>query len=65
MQERAEAAEGEFNKLSGGTLDVEQLQKDLADRNTLIGKLRHDVIQYQTHLSEAMKRMNTEDGVDR
>jgi hypothetical protein len=66
----------ELNKIDASAADVEKLKLDLNERNKAIGKLRNDgpsmifyvisiVIQYQSHLSEALKRMNTDDSVDR
>jgi hypothetical protein len=47
---------------------VEPLQKELQEKNIIIGQLRHDILQLQTHLNEAMKFMkqgSSEDSVDR
>lgn len=44
------------------------IQENDEAKDILIGKLRHDVIQLQQHLSEAMRRMRSglnDDAVDR
>lgn len=48
--------------------DNANFEAELQAKNVLIGKLRHDLLQLQSHLSEAMKRMrsgNVDDSVDR
>jgi hypothetical protein len=44
------------------------IQEDVETKDLLIGRLRHDVIQLQQHLSEAMRRMrngSSDDNIDR
>ncbi|KAI8893823.1 hypothetical protein BC833DRAFT_607069 [Globomyces pollinis-pini] len=44
------------------------IEIELKEKNEIIGQLRHDVIQLQSHLSEAMRRMRSttsEDSVDK
>ena len=44
------------------------LEKELQEKSALIGQLRHDIVQLQSHLNEAMKYMkqgSNEDTVDR
>jgi chromosome segregation ATPase len=46
----------------------ESLEQELQQKTELIGKLRHDVVQLQSHLSEAMRCMKkgtSEDTVDK
>ena len=38
---------------------IQHLQSEIQDKNGLIGKLKHDVLQLQSHLSEAMKRLKS------
>jgi chromosome segregation ATPase len=48
--------------------DIVSLEQELQQKTELIGKLRHDVVQLQSHLSEAMRCMkkgNSEDTVDK
>ncbi|OUM59309.1 hypothetical protein PIROE2DRAFT_47216, partial [Piromyces sp. E2] len=34
-------------------------QKELNEKNELVGKLRRNVVQYQTHLAEAMRHIKS------
>jgi DNA repair exonuclease SbcCD ATPase subunit len=55
----------EFTHLQSNTF---QMEKELEKKSELIGQLRHDVAQLQSHLSEAMRFMkkgNSEDSVDK
>ncbi|KAF9174807.1 hypothetical protein BGX21_001032 [Mortierella sp. AD011] len=57
---RAQAAEEQLHHL---TLDVEkarQLEREVKEKNQLIGKLRHDAVIQQGHLTEAMRRLKEE-----
>ncbi|KAF9361298.1 hypothetical protein BGX26_004483 [Mortierella sp. AD094] len=59
-QNRAQAAEEQLHHL---TLDVEkarQLEREVKEKNQLIGKLRHDAVIQQGHLTEAMRRLKEE-----
>ncbi|KAF9209595.1 hypothetical protein BGZ49_003082 [Haplosporangium sp. Z 27] len=59
-QNRALTAEEQLRHL---TLDVEkarQLEKEVKEKNQLIGKLRHDAVIQQGHLTEAMRRLKEE-----
>lgn len=56
-RDRAVKAEERVKKVSIEESALEGLRKEISEKNTIIGKLRHDVIQLQTHLSEAMRRM--------
>jgi len=38
-------------------LDVSQMQKELQEKNELVGKLRRNVVQYQSHLADAMRHI--------
>lgn len=52
------------------TMDVErarQLEREVKDKNQTIGKLRHDAVIQQGHLTEAMRRLreeNSQNSVD-
>ncbi|CAO3569580.1 unnamed protein product [Mortierella alpina] len=59
-QGRAQAAEEQLRHL---TLDVErarQLEREVKEKNLTIGKLRHDAVIQQGHLTEAMRRLKEE-----
>ncbi|KAF9115949.1 hypothetical protein BGX27_005641 [Mortierella sp. AM989] len=59
-QGRARAAEEQLHHL---TLDVEkarQLEREVKEKNQLIGKLRHEAVIQQGHLTEAMRRLKEE-----
>lgn len=67
---RAVAAEEKLSTVSTTGPAIQQLQSELAEKNMVIGKLRHDVLQLQTHLAEAMRRIkevsdNSDLNVDR
>ncbi|KAJ3032917.1 hypothetical protein HK097_005032, partial [Rhizophlyctis rosea] len=64
VRERAERAEAKLVKMDKAAPQVQQLQQELAEKNAVVGKLRHDVIQVQTHLAEAMRRMRDAAGSD-
>jgi len=49
--------EGKVGNVDG--VNVSQLQKELQDKNELVGKLRRNVVQYQTHLAEAMRHIKS------
>lgn len=54
--------------LEADAVDAKPLKKELAEKTALIGQLRHDIVQLQSHLSEAMRYMkqgSSEDSVDR
>lgn len=60
--------EGKLGNTS--SLNVSQMQKELEEKNELIGKLRRNVIQYETHLAETMRHIKalsdkSESNVDR
>ncbi|KAG0201508.1 hypothetical protein BGX28_005694 [Mortierella sp. GBA30] len=59
-QGRAQAAEEQLRHL---TMDVErarQLEREVKEKNLTIGKLRHDAVIQQGHLTEAMRRLKEE-----
>ncbi|KAF9178718.1 hypothetical protein BGZ51_007463 [Haplosporangium sp. Z 767] len=59
-QGRAQAAEEQLRHL---TVDVErarQLEREVKEKNLTIGKLRHDAVIQQGHLTEAMRRLKEE-----
>ncbi|KAI9101908.1 hypothetical protein DFS34DRAFT_684005 [Phlyctochytrium arcticum] len=68
-QRRAHEAEQKLEGVERDTPSAKRLQADLQERNVVIGKLRHDVVQLQTHLAEAMRRMRdaaaSDENVDR
>jgi len=55
FKSRALAAEKQVEAQRG--VSVETLQAELAEKNGVIGKLRHDVIVIQNHLNESLKRL--------
>ncbi|KAF9924207.1 hypothetical protein BGZ67_009460 [Mortierella alpina] len=62
-QGRAQAAEASSEQLRHLTLDVErarQLEREVKEKNLTIGKLRHDAVIQQGHLTEAMRRLKEE-----
>ncbi len=57
-----------MSELEANAMDAKPLRKELAEKTALIGQLRHDIVQLQSHLSEAMRYMkqgSSEDTVDR
>ena len=47
---------------------VGPLEKELNEKTLQVGQLRHDIVQLQSHLNEAMRIMkqgSSEDSVDR
>ncbi|KAH9272522.1 hypothetical protein BASA83_005331 [Batrachochytrium salamandrivorans] len=57
FRERADRAETQLAELTIQLKSGSNMEKDLQERNALVGKLRHDLVQVQTHLAEAMRRM--------
>ncbi|KNC96359.1 uncharacterized protein SPPG_08259 [Spizellomyces punctatus DAOM BR117] len=68
-KDRASKAEERLEKIGMDAPSLQRIQAELQEKNVVIGKLRHDVIQLQAHLSEAMRRMRdaaaSEENVDR
>ncbi|KAI9004790.1 hypothetical protein BC832DRAFT_558265 [Gaertneriomyces semiglobifer] len=64
---RASELESKTALVLGSENEMETLRKDVAEKNAAIGKLRRDVIQLQSHLSEAMQRLRSSpsESVDR
>ncbi|KAJ3273411.1 hypothetical protein HDV01_004481 [Terramyces sp. JEL0728] len=68
FEERAVFAENELEHLQTSIQETQKLKQELEQKTLLVGQLRHDVVQLQSHLSEAMRRMKNgsdEDSVDR
>ncbi|KAJ3317200.1 hypothetical protein HDV06_001844 [Boothiomyces sp. JEL0866] len=68
FEERAIFAENELEHLQSSIKESQKLKQELEQKTQLVGQLRHDVVQLQSHLSEAMRRMKNgsdEDSVDR
>jgi capsule polysaccharide export protein KpsE/RkpR len=61
-EERAMKAEAELGSVRKDSPRRMSLEKDYEAKEILIGKLRHDVIKLQAHLSEAMKKMRSSSG---
>ena len=63
-----QSLESELEQRTKNIEQQEQHQQDLAQKNEIIGNLRHELAQLQSHLSEAIKMMRKgggEDSVDR
>ncbi|TPX56750.1 hypothetical protein SpCBS45565_g08350 [Spizellomyces sp. 'palustris'] len=56
-KDRTSKAEERLEKIGLDAPSLQRIQAELQEKNVVIGKLRHDVIQLQAHLSEAMRRM--------
>ncbi|KAJ3310417.1 hypothetical protein HDU93_005378, partial [Gonapodya sp. JEL0774] len=56
---KAEEAEAKLKTFERDSPGVQKLQKELSEKNVLVGRLRADVILLQKHLSEAMGHMKT------
>ncbi|KAI9202773.1 uncharacterized protein BJ171DRAFT_513162 [Polychytrium aggregatum] len=69
FQSRALSAESRLAKVDVDSPSLAKLQSELNEKNLALGKLRHDVIQLQAHLAEALRRLKdltaNEDNVDR
>ncbi|KAG1055355.1 hypothetical protein G6F43_002681 [Rhizopus delemar] len=67
-EERAHTAEGALEKYKNGVEKAERYEKEVKEKNLLIGKLRHEAIILNEHLVEAMRKLKeetSEDNVDR
>ncbi|KAJ3358090.1 hypothetical protein HDU91_005321 [Kappamyces sp. JEL0680] len=67
-QQELQQTRSRVAELENNTFTSAPLEKELAEKTALIGQLRHDIVQLQSHLSEAMRYMKqgtAEDGVDR
>ncbi|KAJ8328842.1 hypothetical protein O5D80_002819 [Batrachochytrium dendrobatidis] len=68
FKERANTAETQLAEIRGRIDTGANVEQDLQEKNALVGKLRRDLVQVQTHLAEAMRRIrsgNAEESVDR
>ncbi|KAJ1339422.1 hypothetical protein BSLG_005988 [Batrachochytrium salamandrivorans] len=68
FKERANTAETQLAEIRGRIDTGANIEQDLQEKNALVGKLRRDLVQVQTHLAEAMRRIrsgNAEESVDR
>jgi hypothetical protein len=55
-------------ELEGNAKEAGPLEKELNEKTLQVGQLRHDIVQLQSHLNEAMRIMkqgSSEDSVDR
>ncbi|ORZ04079.1 hypothetical protein BCR41DRAFT_313435 [Lobosporangium transversale] len=57
---RAQAAEEQLQHMSLDVERVRQLEREVKEKNLTIGKLRHDAVIQQEHLTEAMRRLREE-----
>ncbi|CAG8628915.1 3209_t:CDS:2 [Paraglomus brasilianum] len=67
-KERAIRAESELSQVKDEINRVQQYEKDIKEKNLLIGKLRHEAVILNEHLTEALRRMreeSSENNVDR
>ncbi|CAG8478830.1 2505_t:CDS:2 [Paraglomus occultum] len=65
---RAIRAENELSQVKDEINRVQQYEKDIKEKNLLIGKLRHEAVILNEHLTEALRRMreeSSENNVDR
>lgn len=65
---RAHEAETRLEDISNDTTKSAKLEKELKEKNAMIGKLRHDAVVTQEHLTEALRRLRrntSETNVDR
>ncbi|KAF9335472.1 hypothetical protein BG006_011400 [Podila minutissima] len=59
-QTRATAAEDQLRQVSHDVERARLLEREVKDKNVTIGKLRHDAVIQQGHLTEAMRRLKEE-----
>lgn len=59
-QTRATVAEDQLRQVSHDVERARQLEREVKDKNVTIGKLRHDAVIQQGHLTEAMRRLKEE-----
>ncbi|KAJ1534647.1 hypothetical protein HK096_003619 [Nowakowskiella sp. JEL0078] len=68
-RKRTEVAEEKLSKVDPEAPSSSRLQQELSEKAAQVAKLRHDVIQFQAHLAEALRRIRelsqTDDNVDR
>lgn len=67
-EERANTAESALEKSQQGLGKAERYEREVKEKNLLIGKLRHEAIILNEHLVEAMRKLKeetSEDNVDR
>ncbi|KAK2461259.1 hypothetical protein APHAL10511_006786 [Amanita phalloides] len=65
---RALTAEAELSESHASTSKVRELEKEVKEKNLLIGKLRHEAVILNEHLMEALRRLrrnSSETNVDR
>ncbi|RUO96560.1 hypothetical protein BC936DRAFT_141834, partial [Jimgerdemannia flammicorona] len=68
FQRRALSAEEQLEQLQRDIARARQLEKEVKEKNLLIGKLRHEAVILNEHLVEAMRRLkqeSSENNVDR
>ncbi|KAF7723609.1 hypothetical protein EC973_001803 [Apophysomyces ossiformis] len=67
-QERARVAEASLEQYQRDVAKAQQYEREIKEKNLLIGKLRHEAIILNEHLVEAMRRLkeeSSENNVDR
>ncbi|KAF9423494.1 hypothetical protein BGZ94_008255 [Podila epigama] len=59
-QSRATSAEEQLRQMSHDVERAHQLEREIKEKSATIGKLRHDAVIQQGHLTEAMRRLKEE-----
>ncbi|KAG9304960.1 hypothetical protein G9A89_003129 [Geosiphon pyriformis] len=60
FKERAILAESQLSQIKGEYSKTQQYEREIKEKNLLIGKLRHEAVILNEHLTEAMRRMREE-----
>ncbi|CAG8759679.1 1262_t:CDS:2, partial [Dentiscutata heterogama] len=60
FKERALLAENQLTQIKEGIGRTAQYEKEIKEKNLLIGKLRHEAVILNEHLTEALSRMREE-----
>ncbi|CAG8452888.1 28313_t:CDS:2 [Dentiscutata erythropus] len=60
FKERALLAENQLSQIKEGIGRTAQYEKEIKEKNLLIGKLRHEAVILNEHLTEALRRMREE-----
>ncbi|RIB24627.1 hypothetical protein C2G38_1906233, partial [Gigaspora rosea] len=60
FKERALLAENQLTQIKEGIGRTTQYEKEIKEKNLLIGKLRHEAVILNEHLTEALRRMREE-----
>lgn len=68
MEQRATEAEGQLARLREDLEKFQQFEKEVKEKNLLIGKLRHEAVTLNDHLTKALrmlKKGTASDNVDK